>query len=132
MLRTAWGRQSCPMPHTFILEDWRILPLWVAPALAGAVAAVKATPLRADKPVNCPTLHKHRSADLYHRTAHRLKPLPPKCPIGKVCGIGQCCLQPAFLPAPRRVEAERLIPTLIVFAFFAPPAALAQSWGDAV
>src|ERR1039457_6907942 len=44
----------------------------------------------------------------------------------------QSCLQPAFLPAPRRVEAERLIPTLIVFALLAQPVALAPSWGDAV
>jgi hypothetical protein len=44
----------------------------------------------------------------------------------------QSCLQPAFLPAPRRVEAERIIPTLIVFALLAPPVALAQSSSDAV
>jgi hypothetical protein len=44
----------------------------------------------------------------------------------------QSCLQPALLPAPRRVEAERLIPALIVLALLAPPVALAQSWGDAV
>jgi hypothetical protein len=63
-----------------------ILPVWVAPALAGTVPAVKPTPLRADQPVNCPTLAKHRSVPRgrppCHRTAHRLKPrlkpVPPK------------------------------------------------------
>ena len=42
------------------------------------------------------------------------------------------CLQPAIQPAPRRVEAERLISTLIVLALLAPPILLAQSSADAV
>jgi hypothetical protein len=76
------------MPHTLdrgsvsaprcALEDWTILPVWVAPALAGAVAAVNPTPLRVGQPVNGPMLGKHwpvpRGRPPRHRTAHRLKP----------------------------------------------------------
>src|ERR1039457_4245495 len=64
-----------------------ILPRWVAPALAGAVAAVKPAPFGADQPVNRTTLRKHTWAEPCHRAAHRLKPVPPRRPIRRACGI---------------------------------------------
>src|SRR5258706_7184391 len=44
----------------------------------------------------------------------------------------QSCLRPDIQPAPRRVEAERLIPALIALALLAPSIAFAQSSADAV
>jgi hypothetical protein len=80
-------------------EMGQILPVWVAPALASAVAAVKPTPLRVDQPVNFPTLGKHRLVPRGRRT------MPQDCAQAEACATQMSTRKSiwhwAGLPAPQ-------------------------------